>query len=307
MPPSSAEFVRRARAAGVAIPAFNIPYLPMMEPTIRAVVDCDSLAFVEVARPEWTKFEAGGPGPVKAEYDKYKNLDHVRLHLDHVPVIDEDLEEVDYLAIIDEALDLGYDSVMVDGSRLSLDDNIAATRAVVEKAHARGVPCEGELGAVMGHEDGPLPPYEELFASGQGFTDIEEARRFVQETRCDWLSVAFGSIHGAISLAARDEKKLQARLNLEHLARLYEATGVPLVLHGGSGIKKDNVLDSMKLGVAKINVGTETRQAYEVRLRETGSVAAAQEAVYERATWYLREGVELAGTASLLRPREAAR
>ena len=66
-------------------------------------------------------------------------------------------------------------------------------------AHAADVPVEAELGAVLGHEAGPLPPYEELFASGLGFTDPAEAKRFVEETGCDWLSVAIGNIHGAIA------------------------------------------------------------------------------------------------------------
>ena len=91
----------------------------------------------------------------------------MRLHLDHVPVIDEDNQRVDYLPIFQEAIDVGYESVMIDGSRLPLDENIAATRQVVELAHAAGVPVEAELGAVLGHEDGPLPSYEELFASGR--------------------------------------------------------------------------------------------------------------------------------------------
>ena len=129
--------------------------------------------------------------------------------------------------IIREALALGYQSVMVDGSRLNLEDNIEATRQVVEIAHAAGVPVEAELGAVLGHEAGPLPPYEELFASGRGFTDVEEAKRFVQETGCDWLSVAIGNIHGAVSAARRDEKKVEARLNLDHLEQLASGDGHP--------------------------------------------------------------------------------
>ena len=79
-------------------------------------------------------------------------------------------------------------------------------------AHKSGIPVEAELGAVMGHESGPLPPYEELFASGKGFTSPEEAKRFVMETETDWLSVAIGNIHGAISAATRAEKKIEARL-----------------------------------------------------------------------------------------------
>ena len=88
--------------------------------------------------------------------------------------------------------------------------------------------CEAELGAVMGHEAGPMPPYEELFASGKGFTDVDEARRFVQESGCDWLSVAIGNIHGAISGAAKDAKKVTARLNNDHLRAISAAGAVQI-------------------------------------------------------------------------------
>ena len=83
-----------------------------------------------------------------------------------------------------------------------------------------------------------MPSYEELYASGKGFTDVDEARRFVQETGCDWLSVAIGNIHGAISGALKDQKKVEARLNLDRLNQLSQVTGIPLVLHGGSGIRR---------------------------------------------------------------------
>jgi len=88
------------------------------------------------------------------------------------------------------AVRAGYGSVMVDGSRLPLEDNIECTRAVVEIAYAAGIPVEAELGAIMGHEAGPLPPYDELFESGRGFTDPAQAKRFVEETNVDWLSIA---------------------------------------------------------------------------------------------------------------------
>jgi ketose-bisphosphate aldolase len=286
---STSDIMRNAQRAGAALPAFNIPYLPMMQPVIQAVADQDSFALVAVARPEWVKFEAKSPAAVLEEFMRWNQPDHVRLHLDHVPVIDEDNQQVDYLAIIREALELGYQSVMVDGSRLSLADNIAATRQAVELAHRANRPCEAELGAVLGHEAGPLPPYEELFASGRGFTDVQEAERFVRETGCDWLSVAIGNIHGAISGALKDQKKVEARLNLDHLERLRQATGIPLVLHGGSGVKRESVLAAVKQGIVKINIGTEIRQAYEVTLRETKSVAAAQDAVYERTGWLIRD------------------
>jgi len=272
----------------------------MVEPVIRAVVDQDSFALIETARLEWLKFESRGPSAVIEEFVKWNEPHHVRIHLDHVPVIDEDNLEVDYLSIIQEAIGLGYQSVMVDGSRLDLGGNIEATRHAVELAHGAGIPCEAELGAVLGHETGPLPPYDELFESGLGFTDVEEAERFVSETGCDWLSVAAGNIHGAVSGALRDRKKVEARLHLDHLERLRQATGVPLVLHGGSGVKQEYLLAAIKKGIAKVNVGTEIRQAYESALRESGRVVAARDAVYERTSWLIRDHFGLAGSRRLV-------
>lgn len=297
------EIVKRAWEAGVVIPAFNVPYLPMIKPVVRAVADLDSFALVETARLEWLKFEAGGPAAVMAEF-KWNDTAHVRIHLDHVPVVDEDGVRVDYLSIIKEAIDLGYQSVMVDGSRLNLEGNITATQQVVELAHAAGIPCEAELGAVLGHEAGPLPPYEELFASGKGFTDVEEAAHFVREAGCDWLSVAVGNVHGAISGALRDRKKITARLDLAHLDRLRQATSVPLVLHGGSGVEREAVLAAVQKGIAKVNVGTEIRQAYERTLKESGSVASAQDAVYERTFWLIQDYFGVAGARELLSVQE---
>ncbi|PKO22934.1 MAG: hypothetical protein CVU38_06860 [Chloroflexi bacterium HGW-Chloroflexi-1] len=298
---NTADRVDNAQKAGVMIPAFNVPYLPMVEPVIRAVVDQDSCALIETARLEWIKFEARSPAAVMEEFTKWNEPDYVRIHLDHVPVIDEDNQRVDYLSIIKEAIELGYQSVMVDGSRLGLEENIAATRQVVALAHEAGILCEAELGTMLGHEAGPPPPYEELFESGLGFTGVEEAERFVRETGCDWLSVAIGNIHGAVSGVLKDKKKVEARLNLDRLERLRQATGIPLVLHGGSGVKREYLLAAIKRGIAKVNIGAEIRQAYESALRESGgSVAAAQDAVYARTCWLIRDYFGLAGTRRLV-------
>ncbi|GAH26210.1 unnamed protein product, partial [marine sediment metagenome] len=197
----TAQIIKKAKAAGVVVPAFNVPHLEMVEPLIRAVADQDDFVLLAVARLEWIKFRSKSLRAVFEEFTRWENPDHVRLHLDHVPVIDEDNLPVDYLPLIREAIELGYQSVMVDGSRLILAENIKATSQVTELAHKAGIPCEAELGAVLGHEAGPIPPYEELFDSGRGFTNIIEAERFVRETGCDWLSVAIGNIHGAVSTA----------------------------------------------------------------------------------------------------------
>jgi ketose-bisphosphate aldolase len=297
---SNAEFLRNAWRARTVVPAFNIPYLPMMEPIARALRDTGSFGLIAVARLEWVKFEAGSLEAVRDEYERVQDPRFTGLHLDHVPVIDEDNEEVDFEEVIHRAIHAGYGSVMIDGSRLPLDGNIACTRKIVELAHAAGIPVEGELGAVLGHEAGPLPSYDELFASGRGFTDPDEAARFVGETGVDWLSVAIGNVHGAIAGAARKEKKIQARLNLDHLSRISEAAGILLVLHGGTGIPKEMVLAAVGRGVAKVNVATALRQPYE-KLAGV-SVPRAQQAVYAAAVEILKSELEVAGQASVINP-----
>ncbi len=297
--PGMMELMQRAFRAKTAIPGFNIPYLPMMEPVVRALRDTRCLGLIAVARLEWMKFHAGGIGPVFEEYERVKDERFTRLHLDHVPVIDEDQLLVDYEGDLGLAVRLGYDSVMIDASRLPLAENIAATRKIVDMAHAQGVAVEAELGAVLGHESGPMPPYEELFASGKGFTDPEEARRFVAESGTDWLSVAIGSVHGVIT-EKRKEKKIEARLSIERLDAICAAVNIPLVLHGGTGIRKEYILESIRHGVAKINVATAIRQPYEALLPE--SLDKAREAVYDRTVRVIREDLELEGTADIINP-----
>jgi ketose-bisphosphate aldolase len=294
------DLMRRAAERHVLVPAFNVAHLPMVEPIIATVAELKAFALVEVARPDVAKFGAGSFAAVAAEYQRLANRNVTRLHLDHVPVIDEDGERVEWEALIREALDLDYDSVMIDGSRLPLADNIAATKSVADVAHALGRPVEAELGAVLGHEAGPLPPYEELFASGKGFTDPDEAKRFVAESGCDWLSVAVGNIHGAISEAGRDKEKVQARLNLDHLRKLRDATGVPMVLHGGSGIQAEYLRAATQEGIAKINVGTEIRQAFERKLAETDDVKQAQEAVADSMRKLIVQTYRMEGSAERL-------
>jgi ketose-bisphosphate aldolase len=293
--PGTGTIIKEAFRLGIVIPGFNIPYLPMMEPVIRALRDTGTFGLIMVARLEWIKFKSGSMKTIRNEYEKLKDLNFTRLHLDHVPVIDEDNLLTDFENIISEAIDLGYDSVMIDGSRLSLEENINQTRKIVDIAHKSDIPVEAELGAVMGHESGPLPPYEELFATGKGFTSSDEAKRFVQETQTDWLSVAIGNIHGAISAATRSEKKIEARLAIPHLKKINETIEIPLVLHGGTGIGKEYLMQSFKNGIAKINIATAIRQPYEKLMNI--SVKEAQEAVYKEMLDIINNQLEIAGSA----------
>ena len=285
----------RAYQNKIVIPAFNIPYLPIMEPVMDALRDTKTFGLIEVARLEWEKFSSKSMKAIKDIYEKYKDERFTRLHLDHIPVIDEDHRLVDCLGIIKEAIKLGYGSVMVDGSRLSLAENMAATRRVVELAHSNNIPVEAELGNVVGHEDGPMPSYAELFESCKGFTDIQETRKYVKETKVDWLSVAFGSVHGAISKAIKSEKKVAARLNIEHLKEIQSVAPIPMVLHGGSGIQQKYILEAIQNGITKINIGTTIRQTYEKYMNESTSNGC--QAVYDRVCDLLKNELCVAAKA----------
>jgi ketose-bisphosphate aldolase len=270
--------MKTAWKKNVVVPAFNVPYLPMIEPVVQALTETSTFGLIEVAYIEWMNFGVKGSEDVYTEYQKYKHPQCTRLHLDHIPVISESDEAVDYVDIISRAVEIGYDSVMVDGSKLSLEENIAATKKITDLAHAADVAVEAELGSIVRLGSGPIPPYEELFASKQGFTIPEEAVRFVKETSVDWLSVSVGSIHGSISSVAKKDKKLAAKLDIEHLAAINARVGVPLVLHGGSGIPAAIIRQAIQHGIAKINIGFVVRAAYEALKDE--SQAKAQEAVY---------------------------
>lgn len=293
--------VRRALEHGLVVPAFNVPYPPMLKAIVQAIVDEDSVAMIQVARLEWEKFESVSLENIAEEYAKYAVEGHTLLHLDHVPVIDEDHLEVDYLSLIRRAIKAGYQSVMVDASRLDLAGNIAATKAVADIAHASGLPVEAELGAVMGHETSQATiPYDEIFEKKMGFTEVSDALQFIRGSGCDWLSVAVGSVHGAIADNLKDQKKPAARLDIERIAELRAALDIPLVLHGGSGIENDYITRGIKAGIAKINVGTELRQPYERAMREKGDVEYAREKVYFRCRELIRDFLHTAGDARVL-------
>lgn len=148
-------------------------------------------------------------------------------------------------------LEAGFDSVMYDGSELTLDENIANTRKVVAMAKAFGANVEAELGYIA-----------KLGQSTQnaGFTDPEEARIFVERTGVDALAVAIGTAHGFY--------KEEPKLDFERLKEIREMTDTFLVLHGGSGIPDETVKKAISLGICKVNMSTETKNAFMGKLRE---------------------------------------
>jgi ketose-bisphosphate aldolase len=287
----------KARAAKIVVPAFNIPYLPMMKPIVSALRERRAFGLIAVARLEWVKFEAISQKAIADEYRRVGDRSCTRLHQDHVPAIDEDGLAVDYRADIERALELGFDSVMFDGSRLPFDENIAATAEVCRRAHAAGVPVEAELGAVMGHEAAPSMDYEELFAKRIGFTDPAQAEEFVRRTGVDWLSVAVGSVHGSINPASKGQGKIAARLDIDHLASIDRRTRIPLVLHGGSAIPTDYLKRAFASGISKLNIAADLRKPYEAAaLRSREEALEAVEAAMGR----IIDALKIEGSAEVL-------
>ena len=293
-------YMKKAYEKHVLVPAFNACYPEMVETICDTLKKLGTFGLLEISRPDIEKFGAISFTAMYREYKKHADPEAVPIHQDHVPVIDEDGVKVDYMSLIKEAIELGYDSVMIDGSRLPLDENIRITREVVSLAHKKDIPVEAELGAVLGHESGPIPPYEELFKSGKGFTAPADAERFVKESGVDWLSVAVGNIHGAITGAAKDDKKVAARLDIDHFKKLQKVTGIPFVLHGGSGIQREYILQAARNGLAKINIGTDIRHAYEKTLKKTGSVQKAQAEVAKTMEYLIVDYFGVKGSRALL-------
>ena len=160
---------------------------------------------------------------------------------------------------VERAIRLGATSVMIDGSHLPLEENIALTVRAAELAHSAGVSIEGEIG-VLGEEDGSEP--DEAF-----YTDEHEAEVFVRDTGIDALAVAIGNAHGYYKRAPR--------LDLDRLAAIGSRVDVPLVLHGGSGIPPNDLQAAIDRGITKVNIGAEPRTAFMDGLRE--SLAEADE------------------------------
>ena len=158
----------------------------------------------------------------------------IALHLDHCRTYEECVA----------AINAGYSSVMIDGSSLPFEENIALTRKVVEYAHPLGITVEGELGKLVGEEG-------DLVVKGPeaAQTDPEEARIFVEKTGVDCLAVSIGTQHGAYVAAPH--------LNIPRLQAIHKVVNVPLVLHGGSGTPVDQVQESIRNGIRKINVATD--------------------------------------------------
>jgi fructose-bisphosphate aldolase class II len=186
------------------------------------------------------------PGLIRAVGD-YHSIPVV-LHLDHAT----DLE------LVKAAIDHGFTSVMVDGSSLAFQDNVALTRAAVDLAHPHGVSVEAELGHVGGMD------LEASSCDETVLTEPAEVTRFIDETNVDALAVSIGTAHGVY--------KSLPNLSIERLKELNDASSVPLVLHGGSGTPEDQIREAIRHGIAKLNIYADCRIAMAHGLRHAAAM-----------------------------------
>lgn len=245
---NTARLLRDARDRGYAVPAFE-PYHPDQ---LQATIEAAESARAPVILQLWSEvIETWGIGMISRLCIDLaqRSAAPLALHLDHS--LDEEL--------VYACLDHGFTSVMFDGSRLPYEQNVEITRRVVRRAQAYGAAVEAELGLIRSMGD-YASPEEALAELPSLLTSPEQALDFSTRTGIDILAPAIGSIHGC--------NLPLARLDIPRVAAIAKATGLPLALHGGSGVSADQIRAAIAAGVAKVNIDAEIRGVYLRALRE---------------------------------------
>ncbi|AGY53436.1 Fructose-bisphosphate aldolase [Bacteroidales bacterium CF] len=229
---NSKELFAKAIKGGYAIPAFNFNNMEQMQAIISACVETKSPVILQVSSgarkyANQTLLRYMAQGAVEYAKELGCNIPIV-LHLDHG----------DSFELCKSCIDMGFSSVMIDGSHLSFEKNIELTKQVVEYAHAHDVTVEGELGVLAGVED-------EVSAEHHTYTQPEEVEEFVKKTGVDSLAISIGTSHGAFKF--KPGQKPEIRLDiLQEIER--RIPGFPIVLHGSSSVPQDIVAQINKFG-----------------------------------------------------------
>src|SRR5574344_1213421 len=280
------EMFKRAVAGGYAIPAFNFNTMEQMQAIVQAAVETKSPVIMQVSKgarnyANATILRYMAQGAV--EYAKELGCEHpeIVLHLDHG----------DSFELCKDCIDMGFSSVMIDGSHLPYEENVALAKKVVEYAHQYDVTVEAELGVLAGVED-------EVSAAESHYTKPEEVIDFATRTGCDSLAISIGTSHGAYKFTpeqcTRDPKtgKLVPPPLASHILDeiMQKLPGLPIVLHGSSSVPQDEVATINKFGgklpdaigipedqlrqaaksaVCKINIDSDSRLAMTAAIRKT--------------------------------------
>ncbi len=238
---TSTEMLKKAQEGKYAIGAFNCENMEMAQAIVAAAEELNAPVMLQTT----------GSTVKYASVDLYcanvralaeKASVPVAMHLDHGTSFE----------LCSQAIRAGYTSIMIDGSKLPLEENIAITKKVVEMCSAIGVPVEGEIGQVGGKED-------DIEGDG-GYTIPAEAVRFEKETGLSSMAVGVGTAHGFYAV--------EPVLNTPLVSELKELLTVPMVLHGASGLTDEAVKDCIARGMCKVNFATELRVAYTEGVKE---------------------------------------
>ncbi len=255
-----------ARKNGYAIPALNVQNLESLKAVAEAAAEEKSPVILAIS-PSVVKY-AGMPYIIAlAKTATQQSPVPISIHLDHG-------EDFDICA---KCIEAGFTSVMIDGSFLKYEDNVAVTKKVLANARPKGVSVEAELGKLAGIEERSVEEKEAIC------TDPENAKEFVEKTGVDALAIAIGTSHGAYKF------KSESKLDLERLKIISQKVAIPLVLHGASsvpqwliekatkygaelsgakGIPEEEIKKAISLGIAKVNVDTDLRLAFTATVRE---------------------------------------
>ena len=268
--------LRDAKEKRYAVPAFNFYNLDILFAALEAAEEENAPVILEIYHVYYPFLHKKVIADAVLEALRSASV-HCYLHLDHA---------TDPAVILD-AMDAGFQSVMIDASLKSLEENIAMTKSVVAEAKRRGVFTEAEIGHV--------PPAAEISDPCRlRLAEADECRRLVQETQVDSLAAAVGTAHGVYRMAPK--------INFQRIRDIAGMVNVPLVLHGGSGTPDEAIRTAVSCGITKVNVGTELKHAWSKAMRaglDAGELeprilsAGAREAVKEVA----RQKIRLLGAA----------
>jgi fructose-bisphosphate aldolase class II len=223
------DMLRHAYDNAYAVGSFNILSLDFLEGILRAAERVRAPVILGLSEPHFSCYDIRLLMPAVEAAAQQAEVP-VAIHFDHGSGVQP----------VQEAIRLGCNSVMIDASHCALEQNLKRSREVVELAHACGVPVEAELGYV--------PEADGEGAEALSFTTVDTARGFVRHTGVDFLAVSVGTVHGRL--------KGKPRLEYQRLRHINEALGIPLVIHGGSGLSEDQYHRLITSGVAKINYHT---------------------------------------------------
>lgn len=234
--------LKEAQNKKTAVAAFNTPSLEAVRAAISAAEELSVPVIIQHAQVHEEIVNIEIIGKIMLEMAKNSKVD-VCVHLDHGTNIN----------LINKAIDMGFTSVMFDGSNLPYEENIICTSQIVQEAHKRGISVEAELGVMSTSNYGEKLINDSNFNKDDIYTDPELAFDFVKRTGIDALAASFGTVHGLYLT--------KPNLDFKRLKNIYDKTMVPIVMHGGSGVSREDYHKSIENGVRKINYYTYAARA----------------------------------------------